>query len=115
MGSKTCSSKRVFGHHDFDQIFTRNLDMVTGTRYVGEGGVYGWDLKRKAVSRGANLLTQILLRPGVSDLTGSFRLYKKKVLQTLVDSCVSKGYVFQVTFFLNFLRVLDGSDLVFVP
>ena len=72
------------------------LDMVTGTRYVGTGGVYGWDLKRKAVSRGANLLTQILLRPGVSDLTGSFRLYKKEVLQTLVDACVSKGYVFQV-------------------
>jgi len=74
----------------------QDLDMVTGTRYVGTGGVYGWDLKRKAVSRGANLLTQILLRPGVSDLTGSFRLYKKEVLQTLVDACVSKGYVFQM-------------------
>ena len=87
--------------------------MVTGTRYVGCGGVYGWDLKRKAVSRGANLLTQILLRPGVSDLTGSFRLYKKKVLQTLVDSCVSKGYVFQVKknrkIFPNFY-FLDGID-----
>ena len=73
------------------------LDVVTGTRYVGDGGVYGWDLKRKTVSRGANLITQILLRPGVSDLTGSFRLYKKDVLQTLVNSCVSKGYVFQVS------------------
>lgn len=36
------------------------------------------------------------MRPGVSDLTGSFRLYKKEVLQKLVDSCVSKGYVFQM-------------------
>jgi len=74
----------------------KDLDVVTGTRYVGDGGVYGWDLKRKTVSRGANLITQILLRPGVSDLTGSFRLYKKDVLQTLVNSCVSKGYVFQM-------------------
>ncbi|XP_022248985.1 dolichol-phosphate mannosyltransferase subunit 1-like isoform X2 [Limulus polyphemus] len=48
------------------------------------------------ISRGANLLTQILLRPGVSDLTGSFRLYKKDVLRKLVDSCISKGYVFQM-------------------
>lgn len=32
----------------------------------------------------------------MSDLTGSFRLYKKPVLQKLVDSCVSKGYVFQM-------------------
>jgi len=26
-----------------------NYDIVTGTRYVGEGGVYGWDWKRKLV------------------------------------------------------------------
>lgn len=74
-----------------------DYDLVSGTRYQGEeAGVYGWDLKRKVISRGANLLTQILLRPNASDLTGSFRLYKKSVLQTLVESCVSKGYVFQM-------------------
>ena len=51
-----------------------NFDVVSGTRYKGkEAGVYGWDLKRKVISRGANLLTQILLRPNAS------------VLQTLVD------------------------------
>ena len=73
-----------------------DLDVVTGTRYVGSGGVYGWDTKRKLISRGANFLTQVLLRPGISDLTGSFRLYKKHVLEKLVSSCVSKGYVFQM-------------------
>ncbi len=50
-----------------------NYDIVTGTRYARGGGVYGWDLKRKVISRGANFLTQILLNPGVSDVTGSFR------------------------------------------
>lgn len=50
-----------------------NLDIVSGTRYMQGGGVYGWDFRRKLVSRGANFLTQILLRPGASDLTGSFR------------------------------------------
>ena len=49
------------------------FDIVTGTRYSGDGGVYGWDLRRKLISRGANFLTQVLLNPGVSDLTGSFR------------------------------------------
>jgi dolichol-phosphate mannosyltransferase len=73
-----------------------NFDIVTGTRYSGEGGVYGWDLRRKLISRGANYLTQVLLNPGVSDLTGSFRLYKKDVLQLLISECVSKGYVFQM-------------------
>lgn len=70
--------------------------MVSGTRYVGNGGVNGWDFKRKLISRGANFLVQLLLRPGASDLTGSFRLYKKDILQKLIESCVSKGYVFQM-------------------
>lgn len=47
-------------------------------------------------SRGANFLATVLLRPGVSDLTGSFRLYKKEVLAKLISSCISKGYVFQM-------------------
>ncbi|KAI9864422.1 MAG: dolichol-P-mannose synthesis [Vezdaea acicularis] len=71
-------------------------DIVTGTRYAGDGGVYGWDLKRKLVSRGANLFADTVLRPGVSDLTGSFRLYKKEVLQKVISSTESKGYTFQM-------------------
>ncbi|XP_074826086.1 dolichol-phosphate mannosyltransferase subunit 1 isoform X1 [Natator depressus] len=73
-----------------------NFDIVSGTRYKGNGGVHGWDLKRKIISRGANFVTQVLLRPGASDLTGSFRLYRKEVLQKLMEKCVSKGYVFQM-------------------
>ncbi|KAI9762151.1 MAG: dolichol-P-mannose synthesis [Chaenotheca gracillima] len=71
-------------------------DIVTGTRYAGDGGVFGWDLKRKLVSRGANLFADTLLRPGVSDLTGSFRLYKKPVLEKVITSTESKGYTFQM-------------------
>ena len=142
----------------------QDLDIVTGTRYVTGGGVYGWDLKRKLISRGANYLTQILLRPGYvlgapsvlgacprarlegpppphpwrrvarpnartllacllaaaasrccrraraahawlappaswsrcSDLTGSFRLYKKHVLEECIKLNQAKGYIFQM-------------------
>ena len=73
-----------------------DYDIVTGTRYAGNGGVYGWDLKRKFVSRGANLFADTVLRPGVSDLTGSFRLYKKEVLQAVIGKTESKGYTFQM-------------------
>ena len=71
-------------------------DIVTGTRYRGDGGVFGWDLKRKLVSRGANLFADTVLRPGVSDLTGSFRLYKRAVLEKVISSTESKGYTFQM-------------------
>ncbi|VDK73792.1 unnamed protein product [Litomosoides sigmodontis] len=80
-------------------------DIVTGTRYANGGGVSGWNLRRKFVSRSANFLAQLLLRPGVSDLTGSFRLYRKDVLARLIADSVSKGYVFQITSFL------DGNDV----
>ncbi|KAI9305852.1 dolichol-phosphate mannosyltransferase [Cunninghamella echinulata] len=73
-----------------------NYDIVSGTRYLPGGGVYGWDLKRKLVSRGANYLATLLLRPKASDLTGSFRLYKKDVLYQLINATLAKGYVFQM-------------------
>ncbi|KAI9673153.1 MAG: dolichol-P-mannose synthesis [Caeruleum heppii] len=75
---------------------TPGYDIVTGTRYAGDGGVYGWDMKRKLVSRGANLFADTVLRPGVSDLTGSFRLYKRAVLEKVVAETESKGYTFQM-------------------
>ncbi|GKU04191.1 dolichol-phosphate mannosyltransferase [Fusarium langsethiae] len=73
-----------------------NYDIVTGTRYAGNGGVFGWDLKRKFVSRGANLFADTVLRPGVSDLTGSFRLYKRAALEKAIATTESKGYSFQM-------------------
>jgi len=45
---------------------------------------------KKLVSRGANLFADTLLRPGVSDLTGSFRLYKE-VLQRLSRARRARG------------------------
>jgi dolichol-phosphate mannosyltransferase len=77
-----------------------NADIVTGTRYRSKdnliGGVYGWDFKRKLTSQGANILADFALRPGVSDLTGSFRLYKKEALVKVIAETQSKGYTFQM-------------------
>ena len=96
-----------------------DYDVVTGTRYLAspsfsssfrinnssnkanknkkeECGVYGWDTRRKLTSRVANYLAHVLLNPGVSDLTGSFRLYRKSTFQALVNTMQSVGYVFQM-------------------
>lgn len=37
-----------------------------------------------------------MLNPGVSDLTGSFRLYRVAVLRHIITVTESKGYVFQM-------------------
>lgn len=101
-----------FSHHPkFIPQFIRlqqahNLDIVTGTRYrstptpyqadAAPGGVHGWDLKRKLISRGANYVASVALDPGVSDLTGSFRLYRLPVLRHIISLTQSRGYVFQM-------------------
>ena len=77
-----------------------DYDIVTGTRYRSTpeltGGVYGWDLRRKMTSVGANTIADFMLRPGVSDLTGSFRLYKRDALAKVIETTESKGYTFQM-------------------
>lgn len=88
-------------------------DVVTGTRYVKDGGVYGWDLRRKAVSRVANYLAAVLLRPGVSDLTGSFRLYRRDVFERIMKEMKSAGYVFQMEIAVRAKRM--GLDVREVP
>ena len=73
-----------------------DCDIVTGTRYAKGGGVAGWDLKRKITSKGANILADVLLNPGVSDLTGSFRLYKRNAIAKILPLVQSTGYAFQM-------------------
>ena len=73
-----------------------DYDIVTGTRYGPGGCVHGWDLRRKLTSRVANYLADVLLNPRITDLTGSFRLYKKQILANLISVTKSKGYVFQM-------------------
>ena len=86
---------------------------MTGTRYALGGGVCGWDLRRKLTSRVANYIAAILLQPRVSDLTGSFRLYKRSCLQDLIGQVQSKGYVFQMEIIIrarHHVNVAETSD-----
>ncbi|PWN27616.1 family 2 glycosyltransferase [Jaminaea rosea] len=110
-GLESCTGDFVFimdadfSHHpkDMPRMIAmqkeRDLDIVQGTRYSGPStgaGVYGWNLKRKLVSRAANLLASVFLDPKTTDVTGSFRLYRRPLLHKLMKEATSKGYVFQM-------------------
>lgn len=73
-----------------------DYDIVTGTRYAPGGGVYGWDLRRRLTSKGANIFADTVLRPGISDLTGSFRLYKRSALEKLFETTDVRGFSMQM-------------------
>lgn len=74
---------------------TTDVDVIVGSRYIPDGGVEGWPLHRRIMSRCINLYTRLLLRLPVRDCSGSFRCYRVATLRQLdFDSIISKGYSF---------------------
>ncbi|CXI40505.1 dolichol-phosphate mannosyltransferase, putative [Plasmodium berghei] len=73
-----------------------NCDIVSGSRYNKDGGIFGWSFKRVLISRVANFLSQFLLFINLTDLTGSFRLYKTDVLKEIIQNVQGKGFSFQM-------------------
>ena len=88
-------------------------DIVTGTRYRNGGGVYGWNSLRKLISRSATLFADLLLNPGISDLTGSFRLYKKEAFNELIKEVKNDGYAFQMEIIIR--GIFKGYKVEEVP
>lgn len=75
-----------------------HADVVEGSRYVAGGSLDDkWPLWRKWLSRFGNDYARVILGVGIRDVTGGFRLWKRKVLETIpLDEVRSNGYVFQV-------------------
>jgi dolichol-phosphate mannosyltransferase len=72
-------------------------DLVIGSRYVPGGGVGERTLYRRLISYGANWLAHTMLGAVARDLTGSFRLYRRVVLESLpLDEIRSNGYSFPI-------------------
>ncbi len=89
-------------------------DVVLGSRYVPGGRVVNWPWHREWLSRGGNLYSRLALGVGIEDVTGGFRAYRCRVLETLpLDEVASQGYCFQVD--LAWRTVRAGFRVVEVP
>ncbi len=72
------------------------VDVMIGSRYIPGGGVEGWPLKRRLMSRAVNLYARRLLGLRSKDCSGAFRCYRTAVLARLdFDAIRSRGYSFQ--------------------
>lgn len=72
------------------------VDVMIGSRYVAGGGVEGWPLKRKLMSKGVNLYARWMLGLPSRDCSGAFRCYRTSTLAQLdFDAIWSRGYSFQ--------------------
>ncbi len=81
------------------------VDLVIGSRYVPGGSIGNWGFVRRFVSAGGSLYARLLLGVGVRDLTGGFKCYRRRVLETIdLDAIDSKGYAFQIETTFRTLR-----------
>ncbi len=89
-------------------------DVVVGSRYVKGGSIGNWGALRRFVSAGGSLYARLLLGAPVHDLTGGFKCYRRRVLETIDLAAIhSKGYAFQIETTYRALRA--GFRVVEVP
>lgn len=75
---------------------TRGSDISIGSRYMQGGSIQNWTIARRVVSSVANFLAYRALRVPLSDLTGSFRVYRREVIEACAPLVKGAGYVFQM-------------------
>jgi dolichol-phosphate mannosyltransferase len=92
----------------------KRSDVVLGTRYVKGGGTEGWTKSREFISRGGNLYARLVLWLPFRDLTGGFKCFRRRVLETIdLDAVRSTGYAFQIE--LTYRAVKAGFSVQEVP
>jgi dolichol-phosphate mannosyltransferase len=91
-----------------------DADLALGSRYVAGGDVRNWGMVRRFVSAGGSWYARMLLGAPVRDLTGGFKCYRRRVLETIdLDAIDSKGYAFQIETTYRALRA--GFRVVEIP
>ena len=91
-----------------------DADLVIGSRYVRGGSIGNWGVVRRFVSAAGSLYARALLGVPVRDLTGGFKCYRRRVLETIdLDGIHSKGYAFQIETTYRTLRA--GFRVVEIP
>ena len=89
-------------------------DLVLGSRYVPGGGVTEWGSVRRLLSRGGSAYARILLGVPVRDLTGGFKCFHRRVLETIdLEDVHADGYGFQIE--LTYKAVRAGFSVTEVP
>jgi len=89
-------------------------DLVLGSRYVPGGGTRNWGLIRRIISWGGSFYARVILGLRIRDLTGGFKCFRRRVLETLdLDAIESKGYAFQIE--MTYRAIRRGFTVVEVP
>jgi dolichol-phosphate mannosyltransferase len=74
-----------------------DADVVLGSRWVHDGSVVNWPLRRRFLSQAGSLYARVALGLPVRDVTGGYRAFTADALWEIgYEDVVSQGYCFQI-------------------
>ena len=90
-------------------------DLVLGSRYLHRrASVVNWPIARLALSYFANIYARLVTGLKVSDATGGFKCFRRRVLEAIeLDQVRSNGYAFQIE--MSFRAWRKGFRIVEIP
>ncbi len=92
----------------------QTVDVMIGSRYVPGGGVEGWPLRRRWMSRFINWYSRCLLGLRSRDCSGAYRCYRASLLRKIdFDQIRSRGYSFLEEFLWRLKR--QGGRIAETP
>ncbi len=71
-------------------------DLVVGSRYVRGGGMKNWPLKRRLISRFANVVAAVVVGRRMKDCTSGFRCYSRTYVAGVINTLHSTTYEIQI-------------------
>lgn len=91
-----------------------DADLILGSRYVVGGGTRDWGPVRRLISGAGSFYARMILGVPVRDLTGGFKCYRRRVLETIdLKGIDSRGYAFQIE--MTYQALLAGFRVKEIP
>jgi dolichol-phosphate mannosyltransferase len=92
----------------------QNADLVIGSRYHSGVNVINWPIARLLLSVGANEYARRITGLPLTDSTGGFKCFRRRVLEAIdFEKVKSNGYSFQIE--MSFRAWKQGFRLVEIP
>ena len=94
--------------------YSRNNDLVIGSRYIKGISIVNWPLSRLFLSYFANLYSRVITGMPIKDTTGGFKCISTNILKNInLDKIKSEGYSFQIE--INYLSWIKKYKITEIP
>lgn len=91
-----------------------DYDLIIGSRYIKNGGIQNWPLKRRVLSRVGNFYAKTILHTPINDNTAGFMAIRTDALLAInLDEIRGQGYAFLME--LKHILFMHGAKIKELP